>query len=230
MESAQIIEKWINYTHGNCTVNCLFNVSVFLYYRTYLNQDMSQEKKLQQLGNLQRYSIEPTAGHMTQVALQLARDTVFRSESGDRPNYKNIIILVTDFTTTDREGQIHGRTEFEATVGQARSARQDGIDIYSVGVGATVDEQELSQVSSQPQMRGSTYWIVDDYPDLISLVPQLSTMLCAQLYKSPTQIVDGQVFVPNGKTFDYRLTHEHLPPLGEPMLPNCNICSNIIIH
>ena len=77
----------------------------------------------------------------------------FTQANGDRPNVENIAIIVTDGVSTTNNACI---------VPEAINTRSRGIRIFSVGITTSVNEQELREMSSMPQIEGQTYWQSSD--------------------------------------------------------------------
>jgi len=67
----------------------------------------------------------------------------------------------------------------ELTVPEAISARNDGIRIFSVGITDNVNEQELREMSSLPQIEGLNFWRSSDFTMLNDIIDTLVTETCA---------------------------------------------------
>ena len=76
-------------------------------------------------------------------------DVEFTSGNGDRPNIKNIAIIITDGLST---------RDVDQTIPEAIRARQRGIKIYSVAITKVVNEDELKRMSSMPQQENKDYF------------------------------------------------------------------------
>ena len=57
-------------------------------------------------------------------------------------------------------------------------AKQDGIDIYVVGISSGINEQEIKDVSSPPNREGSTYWMSSDFLALDGIVNGILKETC----------------------------------------------------
>ena len=70
------------------------------------------------------------------------RTTMFDSVNGDRFNVRNIAIIITDGTSSDRQ----------ATFTEAALAHEDGIQLLTVGIGITnvFATEELEGIASNP--------------------------------------------------------------------------------
>ena len=76
------------------------------------------------------------------AALLHAKDNVFRASKGDRARVDNILILVSDGRATLNGGS----TEREAT-----AAKNDGIKVYTVGIGDSIGVDAMNKIASSPQ-------------------------------------------------------------------------------
>ena len=78
----------------------------------------------------------------TAAALRLLRQEVYRSAGGDRAGVPNIGVVLTDGNSN---------VQRELTSSEARLARQDGIELYAVGVSDKVDATEIDAIASEPR-------------------------------------------------------------------------------
>ena len=74
-------------------------------------------------------------------ALQYLDKTMFSAQHGDRPDVKNVAIIITDGKSTDSSD----------TKKQALESRKDGIQLYAVGIGSSVDDKELLHITGSSQ-------------------------------------------------------------------------------
>jgi collagen type VI alpha len=77
----------------------------------------------------------------TDKALQLAREEMFTASKGSRPNATRIAIILTDGQSTNPP----------ATMTQARLLKNSGVLVLSVGIGDSINKQELETIASLPQ-------------------------------------------------------------------------------
>lgn len=82
----------------------------------------------------------PDSGSNLADALRLARQTVFVSTRGDRPQYPNIIIIVTNRASTNAT----------ATSEQAKQAKLAGISIVTIAINGWLSASELYDITSEP--------------------------------------------------------------------------------
>ena len=80
--------------------------------------------------------VKPTAA----AALRLATSQVFGKSMDNRPQFKDIIVLLTD----------GGSNDVEQTILKATEAKLQGITIIVVAVGDWVNRFEVSEVASFP--------------------------------------------------------------------------------
>lgn len=102
-------------------------------------------------------------GTNTGAALQNLRETVFKSENGDRIDAENMAILITD-----------GRSNYhEFTVQQATLAKDSGIHLVVIGVDLT-DTSELYEIASHPAI--DNVFLVNNYEELFSIEPLIEDL------------------------------------------------------
>ncbi|XP_059165058.1 von Willebrand factor D and EGF domain-containing protein-like isoform X2 [Physella acuta] len=105
----------------------------------------------------------------TADGLRTMRTTMFSPAHGDRPNVPNIAVVITD-------GQ--SNTNRERTIPEAEAAKDQGIQIYAIGVGAGITE-ELNNIASKPV--DDFRFTVQDYKQLKDLKQKLFSAICAAL-------------------------------------------------
>lgn len=74
----------------------------------------------------------------TDAALQFVREQMFTSSQGARDDAKDYVILLTDGASANPS----------ATLAQANMLKQYGIDIITIGIGESVNLQEVTDVAS----------------------------------------------------------------------------------
>lgn len=99
------------------------------------------------------------------AGLNVARTEVFNMDRGDRPDAKNMAVLVTDGQSNINVGR--ARTE-------AERARYEGIEIISVGVTVAVDTEELLMIAGAE----NNVLVALDYVELLTLVDSLVQKAC----------------------------------------------------
>ena len=116
--------------------------------------------------NATRYLGENTN---TSGGLRVMREQQFRPERGDRPNVENIAIVITD-----------GRSTYdnESTIPEAVLSRAAGIQIFAVGVTASIDETEVRMISSLPQQINRNYFLTADFSQISEIMLALVEATC----------------------------------------------------
>lgn len=79
-------------------------------------------------------------GTATGVALHFVLTHVFVPEGGDRADAKDIMVILTDGISGDRDG----------TARQAYTYKEKHIKVISVGIGPNTDQGELNDMASMP--------------------------------------------------------------------------------
>ncbi|CAH1783538.1 unnamed protein product [Owenia fusiformis] len=98
-------------------------------------------------------------------ALNTVRTTMFTSENGDRADFPNIVVVLTDGVSTVQK---------EKTVPEALLLRQDGVSIVTVAIGNGADDTELLQMASDT----SLLFEAQSFEDLPAIVTSLSNAIC----------------------------------------------------
>ena len=93
----------------------------------------------------------------TAGALREMMEVQFTEANGDRPNVPNVVVLITDGGHS---------AEFDPPIPEAEKAHAEGIQIITVGITNQINETELREISSPPQLLGSNYFISDDFMSL----------------------------------------------------------------
>ena len=102
----------------------------------------------------------------TAEALRVARTEMFTNANGDRSDKPNIIILLTDGKSNNRD----------VTLLEALECRKDGIHIVSIGVGSSVGMSELQGITTDPD--SMNLHLVQDFHALRGILPDLLTGIC----------------------------------------------------
>ncbi len=119
----------------------------------YLNTYTSKSQLLNALINVQYIgSFTNTAGGLREMTY-----TQFTSGNGDRADYPNVAVVITD-----------GKSNIDANrvLSDAVTAQGLGIKIISVGITAATDPAEVKGVSSPPQQQNQDWFMIQDFQDL----------------------------------------------------------------
>ncbi|KAK3083543.1 hypothetical protein FSP39_025167 [Pinctada imbricata] len=102
----------------------------------------------------------------TADGLKTMRNQLFTSSRGDRPDVKNVAIIITDGVSN-----INARD----TIPQAEAARNDGIHVYAIGIGLS-DRTELDAIASVPASENS--FAVQSFDELKGLDKKIFQSIC----------------------------------------------------
>jgi collagen type VI alpha len=105
----------------------------------------------------------------TQEAIRLTSQEIFTQARGDRSGVKNVIVIVTDGKST---------VQPQNTISQANTAKQQGIEIYSIGIGPDVNPAEIDAMASTPTQGHTVY--VKSPSDVDTGAKTLLDLLCQQ--------------------------------------------------
>lgn len=93
----------------------------------------------------------------------------FVLEKGDRADVQNVVLVITDGVST---------YDNQFTIPDAVNARNKGIDIYSIGISAKIDENELRLMSSLPQEKDKNYFTTTSFEALDGITKAILTETC----------------------------------------------------
>ena len=100
----------------------------------------------------------------THAALWLVRNAVLKPSHGDRPNAKNVVIILTD----------GGTNVPSLAITEAQLLHNDGVEIIPIGIGNNVDSKELDQIIQQ----NGQYFTVASFPTLKYIVASVKNLVC----------------------------------------------------
>lgn len=103
----------------------------------------------------------------TQAAIRLSYQQVFTTNNGDRNGVPNIMIVVSD-------GQ--SNVNSQNTIPEANNAKQQGITVYSVGIGQSVYKPEMESIASEPASAHTVYVPTDN--DVNAGASKILDLLC----------------------------------------------------
>lgn len=104
----------------------------------------------------------------TAAALNYMREEMFVAGNGDRPNVRNVAIVITDGGSN--------RPDKEAVIGAAREAKRAGIHVVAVGIGGWIDNYEMYAIGSYP--RDVNVILVPDIEDLFDQKDTIQALVC----------------------------------------------------
>lgn len=118
---------------------------------------------------IDRIQALPYQGGVTNTAeaLRIAREQQFTAANGDRVTVPNVIIILTD-----------GQSTSTNTLAEATITKDEGISIFTIGVGTLVSVQELRDMSSAPQQEGETWFRSTTFQALPALTSRIVQQSC----------------------------------------------------
>lgn len=99
-------------------------------------------------------------------AFRLARESIFTPRHGDRPDVRNLIVLLTDGV---------GNVAPTRTIPEAEKCREAGIHVLSVGIGME-NTAELEEIVSEP--KNDNVFPVSDFGALNSVLAKVFEAVC----------------------------------------------------
>ena len=111
----------------------------------------------------------PGANTNTSGGLYVARTQLFNTNNGDRSDVTNLLIILTD-----------GKSTFDnqLTIPYARDIRAEGTQMIAIGITNSVDEDELKELSSEPQIINQNYFTSADFRELENILEGLLRQAC----------------------------------------------------
>ncbi|VDI63865.1 Hypothetical predicted protein [Mytilus galloprovincialis] len=103
-------------------------------------------------------------GTSTDVALQFVLTKVFVPQAGDRPNAKDVLVVLTDGISGNRAN----------TAKQAYFFKEKHIQVISVGIGGNTNKDELTDMASVPEY----VFNVQDFSKLATLQATIKALAC----------------------------------------------------
>ena len=104
---------------------------------------------------------------LTGGALSYARTNMFTTANGDRSNVVNVLVVLTD-----------GRSNNAAdTTNQAQTNRNQGIRIFSVGIGGNIPVTELNAMATDPD--SDHVFSVSNFNALSGITTSFGNKACA---------------------------------------------------
>lgn len=113
----------------------------------------------------------------TSGGLYITRTQIFNGQNGDRPNVRNMAVVITDGKST---------WDHEKTVPYAEDLRRDGVEVITIGITNSVDENELKAMSSLPQRQHSNYFTSPNFQELENILDGLVKSTCLRTDAPPS--------------------------------------------
>ena len=90
----------------------------------------------------------------TQAGLKLVRDELFTYDHGDRDDWPNVLVVI-----TDGESNINNVN----TIPSAQKLHNDGVKIISIGITNDVNIEELKSLSSEPRRENYDWFQTNNF-------------------------------------------------------------------
>ncbi|XP_067929075.1 hemicentin-1-like [Watersipora subatra] len=120
-------------------------------------------------------------GTNTHIPLKRAREEMFTPQHGDRPDVKNLLLILTD-------GKSYNSEE---TALQAELLRDNGVEIYAIGVGTEVDFEELNAITGSSEK----VYFAEGYSTLQNVEASIVADAKVSIGPCPTPTVETKVSV-----------------------------------
>ncbi|KAK3798993.1 hypothetical protein RRG08_050229 [Elysia crispata] len=153
------------------------------YNEINLNRYNSKEELTKRINR-----IEPRrGGRDTAAAIKYMENSMFKTANGDRPEVPNIAIILTDGKSTRPE----------ETKLAAERARNNGIVIFSVGVGNETSRTELTDMASDPDNKHVL--TVTDFTKFNSIISAFQSQTCHAMpvtlppYVAPSDVCEDVI-------------------------------------
>ena len=154
----QIVEK-LDFVSGKARV-ALVTFSDHGLVQFNLNSYHTKKEVLEAIFGA-RYSI---GGTYTADALKMTRDSIFTRAQGDRSDYPNKAIVITDGVSNILP---------QRTLPEARNLQRAGVEMFTVGIGVK-NTKELRRMASRP----TNVFLVDTFAQLENTTDVLLQKLC----------------------------------------------------
>lgn len=113
----------------------------------------------------------PDSSTNTAGGLDRLRVDIFSRNNGDRPDVRNVVIVLTDGVPTVNP---------ELTIPNAEALRsEDNALVFVIGVTESVNKTILRQISSPPQIENQNWFATEDFETLNNLIKDIATQACA---------------------------------------------------
>ena len=129
-----------------------------------LNTHSNRGRLLQAIANVPYVGANTnTSGGLKEALRQ------FTPQNGDRSEYPNVVIVITDGASTFDRSQ---------TVPAAEALHAAGITVFAIGVTRNINATELRLISSPPRIENQNFFRSADFSQVNQIVSQLSEQVC----------------------------------------------------
>ena len=138
------------------------NETFLFHLNSYVNSTQDIFKAIWDIRNQMHGNIQTSGATHLADALLTMHDKMFSAEHGDRPEVKNVVVVITESVSD---------TVSNDTISEAVTARDKNIHIYAIGVGFT-NTTELNQIASHPHHQN--VFALSEFDNLIPMASELS--------------------------------------------------------
>lgn len=119
----------------------------------------------------------PGANTNTSGGLYTARVLLFNNSKGEESDVSKLAVVITDGKST---------YDSDKTLDSAEDLKGDGVEIITVGITGSIDEEELRAISSFPQMLNQNYFTSADFQQLENIIGNLLATFCSPAASTAT--------------------------------------------
>ena len=112
----------------------------------------------------------------TAEALKVAREQCFNTANGDRSNFKNVAILI-----SDGRPEPDPHTKIPAALKEAQALKDNGTIVFAIGVTNWIDKDFLRDISSTPQIENQNYFTAPEFTALTRIKKAFSREACEEI-------------------------------------------------
>ena len=112
----------------------------------------------------------------TAEAFKVAREQCFNIANGDRSNFKNVAILI-----SDGRPEPDPDTKVPAALKEAQTLKDNGTIVFAIGVTNWINKDFLRDISSIPQIENQNYFTAPDFTSFTSIKKIFSNEACEEI-------------------------------------------------
>ena len=112
----------------------------------------------------------------TAEAFKVAKEQCFNAANGDRYNFKNVVIFI-----SDGRPEPDPDTKIPAALKEAQDLKDNGTIVFAIGVTNSIDVEFLREISSAPQVENQNYFTAPDFTVLTRIKNQFSKEACGEI-------------------------------------------------
>ena len=112
----------------------------------------------------------------TAEAFKVAREQCFNAANGDRYNFKNVVILI-----SDGRPEPDPHTKIPAALREAQTLKDNGTTVFAIGVTNWINAEFLRDISSAPQIENQNYFTAPDFTALTRIKNIFKQEACEEI-------------------------------------------------